>query len=286
MVTDASNRASDGERSALRAAAQLRFDLGRAVWPQIALEFEDFERYFARHATVDALPPEANAADMYLACASAHAAEGALVALESMLSSEVARAVAAVVPSRAFVEDTLQAAREHLLVPRAPELGKIVDYAGRASLKRWLCAVAVRLAISRQRRKGEQGHQPFADEDDRRLAKGGPEFDHLRNRYQETFEEAVRMAVEGLPVKERMLLRLNLVSGMSIDQIGTAYKVGRSTAARWLASARSALLAEARRELRVRLHLSSAELDSIGAELRSHLDVSILRLLARETSED
>jgi RNA polymerase sigma-70 factor (ECF subfamily) len=220
---------------------------------------------------------------MYLAWACAEGNSEALAALERVLTSDVARALASADSSQAFVEEMLQVTREHLLVRRSGKPGRVADYGGRASLKTWLCAVAVRLAISRRRRKGEQRHEQLSTDHDLRLAGGGPEFEYLRGRYKSVFEDAVRSAIEQLPAKERMLLRLNVVDGMSVDELGALYKVGRSTAARWLASARRALLEAARRDLRTRLQLSPEEFESLAGDLSSQLEVSVLRLLARSS---
>jgi RNA polymerase sigma-70 factor (ECF subfamily) len=266
----------------VRESARRHFEMGCAAWPQLALEPEAFVAYFERHANAEVFPREGHAADMYLACACACAVDGSLLAFERALAGDMARAIASIDPSAAFVADVQQIVRERLFVRRGAEPGKIVDYGGRASLTTWLAAVAVRSAISRRRCKGERRHTQFAAEEDRRLARG-PEFEYLRGRYKGVFESAVRRAVEGLPAKERMLLRLNLVDGMSVDKLAAVYRVGRSTAARWLADARRALLKQVRRALRAELHVSSAELDSLAAEMRSQLEVSLLSLLATPT---
>jgi RNA polymerase sigma-70 factor (ECF subfamily) len=276
MISGPSN---DVELSDLCSAAKRQFDAGRAAWPSIALEFEAFERYFARHATVEIPPGELHASDMYLACACSYGIASALAELEGTFRNDVARAVASIDSSHAFVEDTLQATRERLLTGKGPS--KIADYAGRSSLRSWLCAVAVRWAIGQRRRKREQHHEPFNTEHDMRLVSKGPDFEYLRRRYKSVFEQAVRTAVDRLPAKQRLLLRLNLVDGMSVDKLGTVYRVGRSTAARWLATARQELLEGVRRHLRHELRVTSAELDSLGADLRSQLDVSLHKLLAR-----
>ena len=256
------------------------FEKGRDVWPELALPFELFDAYFARHAMPDAVAQEGNAADMYLACASAHGIDGAFARLEPTMIGDVARAVATVDSSPAFVEEVLQALRERLLVRRGPEPSKISDYAGLASLRSWLCAVAVRWAISQRRRKSAQRHTSFRPDQDKRLANTGPEYEYLRQRYKGVFEEAVRDAIRRMPAEQRLLLRLNLVDGMSVDKLGALYKVGRSTAARWLASARRALFEAVRGDLRDKLRLTSTELDSLGGDLRSLLDVSVFEVLA------
>jgi RNA polymerase sigma-70 factor (ECF subfamily) len=266
-------------------AARLRVARCRAAWPQFDLAFDDFDRYFAEHAGSAGPPSEAHAADLYLACACASGSNEALAAFERTFSADMERAVASIDSSRTFVDETLQVLRERLFVPKDGRPGKIAEYAGRASLKTWLTAVAVRSAISVRRLKGEQPHEAFAHEDDRRLIERGPEHEYLLRRYKDAFQDAVRIALARLPAKQRMLLRLNLVDGMSIDKLGVAYRVGRATAARWLVSARRALLEQARAELRARLGITSAELDSVAADIRSRIDVSVLRLLA-ETQPD
>jgi RNA polymerase sigma-70 factor (ECF subfamily) len=280
MVGDPCDREDEATSGEQRSALLRAFEVGRARWPQLGLEFDAFNRYFARHARATARPCHEHAADMYLACACACGIDGALAAFERTLLGDMARAVASIDSSRAFVEEVLQATRERLFVCRLGQPGKIASYAGRASLRSWLSAVAVRSAISWRRRKGEQRHKPFAADADRRLAQGGPEFEYLRARYKGVFEDAVRSAVKQLPAKERMLLRLHFVDGLSIDKLGTVYRVGRSTVARWLASARRALLEKTRQEVHTRLHLTSTELDGLAAEIRSQLEVSIVPLLA------
>jgi RNA polymerase sigma-70 factor (ECF subfamily) len=261
--------------------ARRAFEAGRSQWPGVPLDYITFEGNFLQHAESTTPPTDSHVADMYLACACAEGQDEALRLLDRVLASDVARAVASVDASLAFVDDVLQATREYLLVRRNGQPGKIVEFGGRASLKSWLCTVAVRMAISRKRRKGEQHHEHLSAIPDKRLARGGPEFEYLRGKYKGLFEDAVRLAIERLQPKERMLLRLNVVDGMSIDDLAAMYKVGRSTAARWLANARRALLESARRDLRTRLQLSPEELESLAGDLRSQIEVSVLRLLAR-----
>jgi RNA polymerase sigma-70 factor (ECF subfamily) len=280
VTDDASAQEADAPAT-LRADARRSFETGRSQWPGFVVDYVAFERHFLRHAASGTPSTVVHAADMYLAYACAEGQEEALGMLERVLASDVARAVASVETSPAFVDDILQATREHLLVRRNGQPGKIVEYGGRASLKSWLCTVAVRLAIRRRRRKGEQRHEELSEERDKGLARGGPEFEYLRGRYKHVFEDAVRLAIGRLQPKERLLLRLNVVNGMSIDDMAAMYKVGRSTAARWLANARDALFESARRDLRARLHLSAEELESLAGDLRSEVEVSVLRLLAR-----
>jgi RNA polymerase sigma-70 factor (ECF subfamily) len=256
------------------------FDLGRAAWPDLVLDFDAFQRSFGRHFASESPPNPAYAQDIYLACACATGVHGAALAFDRTHAGVMAAAVASVDASPAFVDEILQDVRERLLVPKEGRAPKIAEYAGRASLKSWLSAVAVRAAISRRRRMGDRRHDPFTNEGDRRLASDSPELACLRNRYKDVFEHAVRSAIERLCAKDRMLLRLNVVDGMSVDKLARAYGVGRSTAARWLASARATLFDQVRSEIRRTVPLTSSELESLGAAIGSQLDVSVGTLLA------
>lgn len=256
-----------------------RFEAGCAEWPEIALPLEVFTTYLARHATEHGLPAEMHARDMFLACACSRGIAGAVEQLERTLVRDMARAISSIDAAPAFVEEVLQQTRVTLLVRNGDAASKMADYAGRASLKSWLCAIAVRAAISQRRRKGERVQGSLTQTADLRLARGGPEFDYLRRRYRGVFEETLKNAIQRLSVKERMLLRLNLVESMSIDRLAMMYRVGRSTAARWLAAARAALLENVHRELRAKLRLTSTELASLGAEIQSQLDVNLVSLL-------
>ena len=261
------------------------YERGGTAWPGLELDAAAFEAYFLRHAGSGAPPADSLAPDMYLACACAHGVPGALERVDRILTSDVARAVRSIDPSPAFVEETLQATRERLFVAKDGRPARVFDYAGRASLRSWLCAVGVRLAISQRRRKGDRRGRQVDEEQDVQLARQGPELEYLRRRYKDAFEEALRRAIGRLAPRERLLLRLNIVEGMSLDKLAAAYGIGRSTAGRWLAHARQMLFEAVRRELHAKLKLSSAELDSLAAEIQSQLDVSVMRLLARSTGE-
>ena len=259
--------------------ADRTFAAGRLSWPSLALPFASFTQYFDRHAA--ALRGDlAHAGDMFLACACAYGVDGAVDAFERTHTSALARSLASFDPTPAFVEDTLQATREHLFVRTGGAPSAIVNYGGRASLQSWLSAVAFRWAISARRRKSAQRHDEFSAENDVRLEMVGPEIHYLRARYKNVLEDAVSAAVERLSPKDRLLLKLNVIEGMSIDALGSIYGVGRSTAARWLADARRALLDHAKREAKARLDVTSTELESLADDLRSDLDVNMASLLA------
>jgi RNA polymerase sigma-70 factor, ECF subfamily len=109
-----------------------------------------------------------------------------------------------------------------------------------------------------------------------------PELDYLRTSYRGEFREAFQTAIARLSERERVLLRLHLVSGLPHEQIAASYRVNQSTVSRWLAKARSALLTGMQRHLQERLNLSPSEIHSLAALVRSQLDLSLARWLGAE----
>jgi RNA polymerase sigma-70 factor (ECF subfamily) len=257
--------------------ARRLFEWGRARHPAIKLDFAVFAGSVARHGARLAELDEGRAADLYLACGCAQGDRAALNALEEGPLRDAARAAASVCSSSSFVEEVMQTVREALVARRGKGPGKIAEYAGRASLKSWLCTVAARTAIS-LRRRVRQG-VALTSSCDPRPPQGGPDVGYLRRITSDAVRRALGTAIERLPAKERLLLRLHLGDRVGIDGLAGMYGVGRSTAARWLADARATLLKEAQRELRSILGVTKSELTRLAPDVQSHIDVSLVSLL-------
>jgi RNA polymerase sigma-70 factor (ECF subfamily) len=265
----------------LEAALGAFHEAGRAAWPTLEVEGEALCRWLAERASPPAasLPDAGLAGDAYLSCACVEDAPGAVVAFDRAFAPLIARVVARVDRSPAFVEDASQVIREKLFVAAPGASAKIAEYAGRSPLRAWVRAVAVRAALNLRRGKASSDHDAI-ETDDRRLlvsASGDPEVRLAKARYKAAFEEALRAAVARLSAKNRTLLRLHLVDGLSIDVLGARYRVGRSTAARWLSSARAELREHTRAELEARL--GPADLTSVADLVRSQLELSARGLL-------
>lgn len=276
--------AQRNEDAALEGAIRERIEAGQRAWPDLTLAPEIFVRHLASHAARD-LPPLANIGDFYLACACAHRVPGAAAVFQREYAEVIASAVRRVDASPAFIDEAGQVLCEKLLTAPAGATPKIAEYAGRAALRSWLSVTGARTALNLRRNKADRGHDELASGVGAVTA-AAPELDYLKRRYKPAFEAALRVALENLEAKDRTLLRLHLGDGLSIDRIGTLYRVGRSTAARWLARARMALLDETRQELVRTLHITPSEFESIAALVRSDLDVSVVRLLATSSEKD
>lgn len=248
---------------------------GRAAWPAIAVSEAQLRAHLARLE----LPDEPHA-DLYLACACAAGDPAAIAAFERAVLSEVGHFIARIDGSPQFADEVRQALRERLLVAREGAPPRIADYSGRGPLGAWVRVAAVRTAIDLRRDADDHGRVSTAEAIAHDLS---PEVELLRARYQADYEAAVREALAALDSKERNLLRMHVVDGLTVDRIGLVYRVHRATAARWVQAVRQKLLDEVYRRLGERLRLSPAELDSLTALVQSQLRVSLTGLLLSST---
>jgi len=106
-----------------------------------------------------------------------------------------------------------------------------------------------------------------------------PELALVKRRLGPAFQAALREAIDGLPPRDRVILRMHLVDGLSIDRIAQPYGVHRATAARWLADVREAILVRVHERLATALgDVESDQLKSLGRLVASQLHLSLARL--------
>lgn len=265
------------------------FERGRAAWPRIDVSAAAFSAHARANlgGASEAVFHDLCAEDLYLACACAQGDPAALAAFEQHFLARVGTFLAKMRPSLSFVDEVKQVLRIKLLLAPPEGRPKITEYSGRGSLQGWLRVGALRAAIDLRRQRSHGG-------DDVELGPGGgegegaldasqghqdPELDYIRERYRQEFKDAFQSALSALSSEQRNVLRLYLVEGMTIDQIGGLFHIHRATVARWIAATRVEILKETQRLLRERLRASAAEIDSLTRLVQSELDVSIARLL-------
>src|SRR6266852_1711679 len=183
----------DPDRVRLETALRAFDATGRAAWPGIVLSAESFVAHAAAHLGSEADPVSAlamlHAGDLFLACACARGAPGALAAFERAFLARVPRLVARIDPSAAFADDVAQEIREAFLLPGSDGRTRIEGYSGRGSLANYLRVIALRIALRLHRERGQApiGEGPQQLESSR-LA--DPEFDYLKIRYRQIYEDA------------------------------------------------------------------------------------------------
>lgn len=254
-------------------ALQSACERARDAWPEVELDREAFARALASHAEdveLDALHVE----DLYLASACAQGDPRAIALVEEHYLAELGPALAQFDAGGIPREEVLQLLRVHLFVSDQESAPRITGYGGLADLRSWLKVVATRLAIDLARKQRRE--RPLDEQELECLPAGAPspELTLLHETYRAEFKAAFAAAFAALPVRERNLLRHQIIDQLGIDGIGALYGVHRATAARWVARAREKLVRGVRRELQAALRVGRDELDSILRAVASQIEIS------------
>jgi len=267
--------------AALEQALAAALEAGRAAWPEVALDPLAFVAHLAAHLPdapdLALAVADLHAADLYLACACGRAEPRALSCFDDHFLAHVGRTWGARHRLADFADEVRQALRVRLLVSDGGGPPRIAGYSGRGPLAAWVSMAATRLGLDLRRRE-----RPGArDEDELTLEARGddPELEYLKTRYAADLKEALENTLAALSARTANVLRLHYQEGMTVDAIGTMYRVSGRTVQRWLAEARRTILAETRRLLAERLGLTDSRLDSLIGLVRSRLDISLSQYL-------
>lgn len=281
FLASVGERAQPPSEGDLEAALRAYVDSARAACPEFIVEDVDIVRHIGARSPGAAVPPQAFAGDVLLACACARGVKSAIRAFHERYRPVIERVLSRRQASEDVAADAVQIVFEKLLTAPPDKAPKIAEYRGTGPLRAWVATAAattllmIRRAADRKREQAQDSNF-FAG-----LARNtNPELLLMRKHYKNDLEEALARSIARLTDRERTLLRLHLDEGLTIDQLGAMYQVNRATAARWLAAARKRVMTEAREELQTRLKLSDSECDSIIAMVRSDLHLSLARRLS------
>jgi RNA polymerase sigma-70 factor, ECF subfamily len=243
----------------------------REAWPDVEVAPERFASEVQRRLPdVTDLAPYCTR-DLYLAIACLDGHARAAEILERDILSEADR-TGAKLRATADQSAELRGHLRRLLFDSA-----LASYTGRGDLRGYVKVIATReLVRVINRARKEQPIEPLLD---RLELDRDPQLSLMRARYGAEIAASMRAALEGLPERERALLRYALVAGWTVDQIGELYAVHRATAARWVAAARDQLAELIRAEVAGRLAIDPLEVDSLIRLLRSRIDISLERVL-------
>jgi RNA polymerase sigma-70 factor (ECF subfamily) len=251
-------------------------ELGAARWPDISMTTEDLARYAARVSLAEGA--EAHAADVFLVCACLQGNARAVRELDRLIDLHTRSFVARIDTSPVFVDEVRQRIRERLLLGDEPRLAR---YSGAGPLIAWLRVLGVRLAVDMKR--APSGSRPtLSAEIGARLMYPSvdPELRLIETESRHAFEEALAAGTAKLTARQRAVLRLSLLGGLNIDEIGKIYSVHRATVARWIAAAETTVLNAAKSFLRSRHGLTATEIESLAGLLWSKVQISLGHLLA------
>ena len=243
---------------------------------------------FAAHLGRCAAPVEAagdgadvHAEDLFLCCA---ALAGNGLAVEELRRANrpvLAGYLRHIDAAPSFVDEIEQRLWDALLVGTVEVPPKLAGYAGRGPLAGWLGVTAQRLALMQRRSEAAEDRAADRAGVEAELLAADPELVFVKNHLRDRFKHALNGGLEALPDRERMIYRLHVVDGLSLDRIGKIYGVAQSTVSRWMSSARDRIVAEAKRVLRDEMHIAPEEYESMARLLASQLDLSVSRLLGK-----
>ncbi len=254
-------------------AAQLQRELSalctraRTRWPGVAFDSEDFVGMLATRG--GAQWSSLHVEDLHLAHACLRGDAPALTHFEGVLR-RLARSLRQVAPTTELCDEVLQELRLQMLTGAA---AKLSQYSGVGPLQQWLKVAALRIALRLRKRRLPAD----ADASLSALVSDAPtpEAHLLRTRYRTAFRTACGAALKGLPPRDRNLLRLSFIDGVSQKKLAAQHRVDQGTVSRWLTAARTRLLEDTRDQLAEHLKLPRAEVDSILRMAREDLSFSL-----------
>jgi RNA polymerase sigma-70 factor (ECF subfamily) len=223
------------------------------------LRFVDHLARSLREAQADLLQAlvKLHVADLFLAWA---AAEGAPAAMEAFVDAQLS----------ALAPEVRQSVFERLFCAE-PSQRRLLQYSGRAPLSRWVSVVTRNATISGQRTDGRT--TPVDEQVLERIlaASAEPELDLLKRKYSPVVSEALRAALTRLRPRDRRVLQMMMVKGLSLAKVGALFDVDKSTVWHWLEKIQVQLREDIEQHL-CAAGIDPAEVSSLVRALQSQID--------------
>jgi RNA polymerase sigma-70 factor (ECF subfamily) len=246
-----------------------------AAWPGVAVEPARVIAALADKLAEEDPPALAAAglAELHLALACARGDAAAIAAFSRAYLDVVPVALAGMKLPAATIEDVRATVRDKLLLADGDRPPRVLAYAGRGRLRGLVQVTATRTAIDRIRAEAREAELPA---DHQLAAPGDVELSLIKAEYRDAFVKAFTHAIGEAPRRDRNLLRLHFLGGVTLEQLAQMYGVHRATVVRWLAAARETVLVATRAQI----DAPAEELDELFELVRSRVELSVERLLA------
>lgn len=246
---------------------------GRTAWPDIDVDPVAFAEFLDDRVSEHTDRPHV---DLYLVHAVLARRPGALEAFCARVLPAIEGPLRQLGADAARIDELRQLVLDAAVVggPRGPALA---SYAGRSDLRGWIRSVAVRIALKAWSR--ERPREALDDWEELADQVADPLAAHLRGVHRDDVMAAFQGALASLSPRQRTLLRLHHLDGLTLDDLARMYAVHRATAARWIAAAREAVFEETRMRLQARLGVDDTTLVSVVRLVQSQLVQSLRRLL-------
>lgn len=255
-------------------------------WPQLQLDGASFGAFLEERAIEGHGLTSLHIEDLFLAWACLNQQREALAVFERFTRPLIALAI------RRDARDTdelIHQVQIKLLVTEGTRAPRLADYTGVGPLKAFVMVMAMR-CLADTRRSDERRREDHVGDGWLELASiagsnTGPESQVQWAELEPHAARAVNEAMAALSVRQRTILRLHYVEGISADALGRMYSVHRATTTRWLVDARERVLELVQQRLRSTLDVSTASLASINQTLVGGLELSLPALVESSDKE-
>lgn len=248
----------------------------RAARPDVDVTLEQFRAHLDAHrppaVTIDEQLQTWCLDDIFLVCGCVARSVNAVAAIEREIIPIIDVVIASYAPS--VIEETRQRLRAMLMVDHQERGPLLAQYGGRGALRRWIRVVAAREAGKTWR--ADTAAMPVDDDAlfDALAPPTDPVLSAVKKDAAGAFKAAFITALGELERRDRTVLRLHILDGLSIDEIAPMYSVHRATVARWIAAAKDVVLDKTRRALMRDLKISAGEVDSLIQLVQSRIELT------------
>jgi RNA polymerase sigma-70 factor (ECF subfamily) len=248
----------------------------RAARPDVQVTLDQFRAHLDAHRPAGIAVEDQLRAwcldDVYLVCGCIARDPHAIAAIEREIIPIIDLVIASYAPS--VIDETRQRLRAMLMVDHGGRGPLLAQYGGRGALRRWIRVVAAREAGKTWR--ADTAAIPVEDDAlfDALAPPTDPVLSAVKKDAAVAFKRAFVSALAELDRRDRTLLKLHILDGLSIDELAPMHAVHRATIARWIAAAKDLVLAGTRRQLMRDLALDAQEVDSLIALVQSRIELT------------
>jgi RNA polymerase sigma-70 factor (ECF subfamily) len=187
--------------------------------------------------------------------------------------------VGRIVLSADQADELRQQMRVTLLLGAQPKIG---TFRGQGPLGAWVQVCAVRLALKLGAARDRMANPDAGLLEGLVAQDADQELLAAKSQYRDTFQAALEECFSALPSRQKTLLRMHFLDGMSIDEMGQVFHVHRATIARWLVAIRREVLEQICNKISLNLRTSSSEFRSMVRLVRNDVRLSLHRILGEE----
>jgi RNA polymerase sigma-70 factor, ECF subfamily len=248
---------------------------GRVRWPAIVVAAETLDQYVEDRGIPLASLSALLRADLYLVVGCLLDAPGAIQTFLTEHTSSIAAVARQFDPSPSFADEVTQRLAETLFVDRPNTPRRIGQYRATGPLGSWVRTAARRIAL--RLRKNETNEKLVSDD---LLAKEvaavcDQELALTKSHSAVAFRSALQNAIRNLEARERTLMKLHLVAGLTTVQIAKSFHLSQSSVSRSIRSSARKILEEVKRELRGSLGANTSDVDSLFLLVQSQVDLTL-----------